>query len=412
MPTPASVARQCLTKEAEKVLDEAVAVARRRGHAQTTSLHMVSSLLSVPSSVLREACSRTRNNAYSMRLQFKALDLCLGVSLDRLPSSPKRVEEPPVSNSLMAAIKRSQANQRRQPENFNFYQQQQQQLFLSSSSSSISVVKVELQNLIFSILDDPVVSRMFGEAGFRSCDIKIAIVRRPVNHLIRYSKYRGPPIFLCNSSGSDNEFGRKIFSFPFMEFSGVLDSDDDTCRRIAQVMVNSRRNPLLVGVCASHSLRSFLEMVKRRRGIGITSCVLPVELSGLSVICIENEILKFVRGHCEEGMLELKFEEVKGMAKDCCTGIIVSLGDLNALTNDNVLADSLRILVSGLSNLVKVVEQKVWLIGAASRYETFLKLLSMFPTIEKDWNLQLLPITTSRTQMGESSYNSSYPRSR
>lgn len=402
MPTPAGVARQCLTKEAEKALDEAVAVARRRGHAQTTSLHMVSSLLSVPSSLLREACSTTRNNAYSMRFQFKALDLCLGVSLDRLPSSPKRVEEPPLSNSLMAAIKRSQANQRRQPENFNFYQQQ---LFLSSSSSSISVVKVELQNLIFSILDDPVVSRMFGEAGFRSCDIKIAIARRPVNHLIRYSKYRGPPIFLCNSSGSDNEFGRKNFSFPFMGFSGVLDSDDDTCRRIAQVMVNSRRNPLLVGVCASDSLRSFLEMVKRRRGI--RSCVLPVELSGLTVICIENEILKFVSGHCEEGMLEMKFEEVKRIV-----GIMVSLGDLNAFTNDNVLADSLRFLVSGLSNLVKVVEQKVWLIGAASRYETFLKLLSMFPTIEKDWNLQLLPITTSRTQMGESSYNSSYPRSR
>lgn len=406
MPTPASVARQCLTKEAEQALDEAVAVARRRGHAQTTSLHMVSSLLSFPSSALREACSRTRNNAYSMRVQFKALELCLGVSLDRLPSSPKRVEEPPVSNSLMAAIKRSQANQRRQPENFSFYQQQQQ-LLSSSSSSSISVVKVELQNLILSILDDPMVSRVFGEAGFRSCDIKIAIIR-PVNHLLRYStsRYKGPPIFLCNLS-ADNELGRRGFSFPFMGFSGVSDSDEN-CRRIAEVMVrsslegNSGRNPLLVGACASDSLRSFLEMVKWRRG----TSVLPVELFGLGVICIENEILRFVSGHCEEGMLKLRLEEVHRMVKDS-TGVVVNFGDLKALTNENVLADALRILVSDLASLlVEVHEQKVWLIGAAARYETYLKFLSMFPTIEKDWNLQLLPITTLRSRMAEA-----YPRS-
>lgn len=139
MPTPVSTARQCLTQDAAQALDEAVAVARRRGHAQTTSLHAVSALLSLSSSSalpLRDACTRARNGAYSARIQFKALELCLGVSLDRLPSSPHRSEEPPVSNSLMAAIKRSQASQRRQPESFHLYHQQQQQ------SSSVSMVKV------------------------------------------------------------------------------------------------------------------------------------------------------------------------------------------------------------------------------------------------------------------------------
>ncbi|KAF2296225.1 hypothetical protein GH714_036923 [Hevea brasiliensis] len=124
MPTPVSTARECLTPEAAHALDEA------------------------------------------------ALELCLSVSLDRVPAS-QLSDDPPVSNSLMAAIKRSQANQRRQPENFHLYHQISQQ----QSSTSMSCIKVELQNLILSILDDPVVSRVFGEAGFRGSEIKLAIVR-------------------------------------------------------------------------------------------------------------------------------------------------------------------------------------------------------------------------------------------
>ncbi|GMY08243.1 protein smax1-like 7, partial [Fagus crenata] len=174
MPTPVSVARHCLTPKAAHALDVAEAVARRRGHAQTTSPHVVSALLSLPSSTLRDACARARNSAYSPRLQFKALELCLSVSLDRVPST-QLVDDLPVSNSLMASIKLSQANQQRQPENFHLFQQISQQ---STSSSSISCVKVELQHLILSILDDPVVSRVFAKAGFRSSEIKLAIGTR------------------------------------------------------------------------------------------------------------------------------------------------------------------------------------------------------------------------------------------
>ncbi|KAF3570351.1 hypothetical protein F2Q69_00063708 [Brassica cretica] len=89
MPTPVNTARECLTEEAARALNDAVAVARRRSHAQTTSLHAVSALLAMPSSILREVCvSRaSRSTPYSSGLQFRALELCVGVSLDRLPSS-------------------------------------------------------------------------------------------------------------------------------------------------------------------------------------------------------------------------------------------------------------------------------------------------------------------------------------
>lgn len=329
MPTPVSTARRCLTHEAAITLDDAVAMAGRRGHAQTTSLHYMSSLLSIPSSCLREACSRTRNNAYSVRVQFKALELCLGVSMDRLPSSPSRVDNPPVSNSLMAAIKRSQANQRRQPENFNFYQQQLQN---QSASSSVPVVKVELRNLIISVLDDPVVSRVFGEAGFRSCDIKLAILR-PVHQLFRYSRFRGPPLFLCNLSNQTD----RTFSFPFLGFSG----GEDDCRRIGEVFINNRgKNPLILGTCAQGSMNSFLEMVQSNRDGGI----LPVEVNGLSVIFIETEVIRFVTGECDEKLVKLKFEEIGTMVMHSLgPGFVVNYGDLKLLARDDASIDSCKI---------------------------------------------------------------------
>ncbi|KAM3375879.1 protein SMAX1-LIKE 7 [Capsicum galapagoense] len=395
MPTPVSTARQCLTQEASITLDDAVAMAGRRGHAQTTSLHYVSSLLSIPSSCLREACSRTRNNAYSVRVQFKALELCLGLSMDRLPSSPSRVDDPPVSNSLMAAIKRSHANQRRQPENFYNYQQQIQN---QSASSSVLGVKVELRNLIISVLDDPVLSRVFEEAGFRSCDIKLAILR-PVHKLFRYSRFRGPPLFLCNLSNQTDLF-RRSFSFPFL---GLSEGKDDY-RRIGEVFVNNRgKNPLILGTCAQGAMNSFLEMIHRNRGGGI----LPVEVCGLSVICIETDITRFVTGEWDEELVKLKFEEIGTMVMHSLgPSHVVNYGDLEVLARDDASIDSCRHIVNKLTNLLEVYRGKLWLIGWLERYEIYLKVLNRFPYIEKDWDLQLLTITSSVTTKEET-----FPRS-
>ncbi|KAK7305882.1 hypothetical protein VNO77_43794 [Canavalia gladiata] len=387
MPTPVGVARQCLTTEAARALDEAVGVARRRGHAQTTSLHAVSALLSLPSSsILRDACSRARNSAYSPRLQFKALDLCLSVSLDRAPSSHNHLSsdhDPPVSNSLMAAIKRSQANQRRHPDNFHFYhhqsqnqhqQQQQQQPF------SVSSVKVELQHLILSILDDPVVSRVFAEAGFRSSDIKLAILR-PLPHLLRS---RGPPIFLCNLSEPPRRF-------PF--FSGFGDEDDsENFRRIGEVLVRSRgRNPLLLGACANDALRSFVEAVEKRR-----EGVLPLELSGLRVVCIGKEVES-----SDVEVVSSRVKEIGRMVEQCVgPGVVVSFGDLKGFVSENDDGDEdedgVKCMVTELGKLLQIHYDKFWLMGAAASYESYLKFLGRFPSIEKDWDLQLLPITSVR----------------
>ncbi|KAF3666514.1 putative mitoferrin-like [Capsicum annuum] len=390
MPTPVSTAKQCLTEEAARALDDAVAVARRRSHAQTTSLHAVSALLALPSSTLRDACARARSCAYSPRLQFRALELSVSVSLDRLPTA-KTLDEPPISNSLMAAIKRSQANQRRHPDTFHIYQQLQQQ---NSSNFSISTLKVELKHFILSILDDPIVSRVFGEAGFRSCDIKLALLNPPA--ISRFSKTRCPPLFLCNLT--DSELNKRGFNFPFSDVSGKGNIDENS-RRIGEILVKkSCRNPLLIGICATDALYSFTACVQKGKG-----GVLPDEIKGLNVISIEKEISEFVGGGGSEEMIRLKFKEVSD-AVECCTGagIIVSYGALKVFIDDDddELVESVSYIVSRITKLVEAHCGKLWLIGAAASYDIYMKFLARFPTTQKDWDLHLLPITSSTPPIG------------
>lgn len=383
MPMPVSTARQCLTDESARALDDAVTVARRRSHAQTTSLHAVSALLALPSSTLRDACARARSSSYSPRLQFRALELCVGVSLDRQPTS-KSVDEPPISNSLMAAIKRSQANQRRHPETFHLYQQMQQQL--QSQTSSLSCVKVELKHFILSILDDPIVSRVFGDAGFRSSDIKLAILQPPT--ISGFPRSRCPPVFLCSLPDPDPNL-----NFPFGGSSG-----DENSRRIGEILVKKKgRNPLLIGVSAGDALNRFTETINSCKG-----GILPDEINGISMICIEKEIHDFVAGNWSENMMALRFEEVREAVEGCTGGgIVVNYGVLKVFVEGGS-GDAVDYVIAQLGSLVKVYGEKLWLIGAVGSYETYMKFSTRFPAIEKEWDMNLLPITSSKSCIGGS----------
>ncbi|XP_076954688.1 protein SMAX1-LIKE 6-like [Bidens hawaiensis] len=359
MPTPVTIARQCLAPEAVHALDEAVSVAHRRCHAQTSSLHAVSALLSLPSSPLREACVRSRNSAYASRVQFKALELCLGVALDRLSSTAQRVDEPPVSNSLMAAIKRSQANQRRQQENFHLYQQMTSS---SPSSGCVSTVKVEIQNLILSILDDPVVSRVFGESGFRSSDIKLSILRPVHRQLLRG---RGQPIFVFPFQG-------------YLETNGIHN-------RINEILVKkpgkTRTNPLLVGPAAAETVRILVESLQKTRMRAFSYT--PTEIT--NVISIKHMIMN-------QNLLGLKIEEVGNILKQSVgSGVMVEFGELNSLLDESV-TDSVKVVVKKLGELVASHGARVWLIGSAENHETCIQFFNKFPSVEHEWDLHVLPI--------------------
>ncbi|XP_073140054.1 protein SMAX1-LIKE 6-like [Henckelia pumila] len=384
MPTPVSVARQCLAEEAAATLDDAVAVAKRRSHAQTTSLHAISALLALPSSSLREACSRGRSGACPSRLHFRALELCVGVALDKVSACKSYGEDPPVSNSLMAAIKRSQANQRRHPDTFHLYQQQLNSN--SSTQTSISVVKVELRHFVVSILDDPIVSRVFSDAGFRTNELKLAVIN-PLT-MSRFSMIpRCPPLFPWGMSDLES----KDRGPNFLLRKSATETGDDNSRRVGEILVKGNmRNPLMIGVCAKDALRNFIEGLKK----GETG-FLPKEIDGLSLISVDHEFSRFINKDLSEEMMEFKFKEVGDMSENCHgTGMIVNCGDLKPFVDAESL-NSVNILISRLKSLLSSSNGKLWLIGFLAGGDDYKKLLERFPCIDTDLDLHLLPITSS-----------------
>ncbi|KAK2640962.1 hypothetical protein Ddye_022725 [Dipteronia dyeriana] len=379
MPVPAKLAKCCLTEEAARAMDEAVEVARSRNNAQTNSLHAVFALLASSSSMLREACVQTRRSAYSVRLQVRALELLVGMSLDRLPSSKsdRGDVEPPVSNSLMAVIKRAQAAQRRNPDNFQLRQ-------IHSFHQPPSLVKVEVKHFTLSILDDPVVSRVFEEAGFRSLDVKLCILspeRYPIAQPL-------PPILL-------SERRRIVEAFKNEDI-------DENSRVLGDLLVKKNhgktcRNPLLLGVCSITALAGFIGIVSKKR-----SGVVPEELSGLKVVSLDIPIFIYTCHGGSEEQLEEKFKEVESTVDQYCLsepGVVVNFGELRAFVDFRVSVQATNFVVSKLSRLFKIKKGNFWLMGTCLYYETYLKFQEMFPTLEQDWDLHLLPVSSKSSFM-------------
>ncbi|RZS09639.1 hypothetical protein BHM03_00040738 [Ensete ventricosum] len=89
MRTGACTLQQALTAEAASVLKHSLSLARRRGHAQVTPLHVAATLLSCSSSsnLLRRACLKSQPHyPASHPLRCRALELCFNSPLFTLPS--------------------------------------------------------------------------------------------------------------------------------------------------------------------------------------------------------------------------------------------------------------------------------------------------------------------------------------
>nr|GEY95976.1 protein SMAX1-LIKE 6-like [Tanacetum cinerariifolium] len=245
---------------------------------------------------------------------------------------------------------------------------------MAACSNNVSTVKVELQNLILAVLDDPVVSRVFGESGFRSSDIKISVLR-PV--------HRGHPIFLCNLSSTNR------FSFPF---NGFLENNE-IYKKINEVRnYKKRRNPLLVGLSGNDTVRIYLETLRKTKNDYVVS--------------VKDEVVKFVSGSSDVSLLEVKFKEVADVVNETVgCGVVVDYGDLKCLTAEN--ENSVRVVVKKLAELVDVYSGKVWLIGYAESSDVCMQIFKMFPCVVEEWDLHVLPIDSIRSSMAET-----YPKSR
>ncbi|KAG4954629.1 hypothetical protein JHK87_040223 [Glycine soja] len=87
--------QQTLTAEVALVLKQSLGLARRRGHAQVTPLHVAATLLSLRGSSLRRACLKPLR--------------CFNVALNSLQTTPSPLihSQPSLSNALIAALKRA-----------------------------------------------------------------------------------------------------------------------------------------------------------------------------------------------------------------------------------------------------------------------------------------------------------------
>ncbi|KAJ8754722.1 hypothetical protein K2173_012111 [Erythroxylum novogranatense] len=380
--------QQSLTAEAANVVKQAITLARRRGHAQVTPLHVANTMLAASTGLLRTACLQS----HSHPLQCKALELCFNVALNRLPASTSSPmlgthpqQYPPISNALVAAFKRAQAHQRR-----GSVENQQQPLL---------AVKIELEQLIISILDDPSVSRVMREAGFSSTQVKsnveqavsleicsqsspssVSSCKAKDKYVLTLSHQSQPPL---NQAGAQASKPTLLDPIRNEDIASVIDN-----------LMDKRRSVVIVGECLSA-----LEGVVQ----GVINKVYKGDVA-------ENlRKVKFVKfsgssfGNLSRLEAEQKLEDLKVHVRTYMgQGVVLNLGDLKWVTEYRASSSSeqrrscfcpVEHMIMELGKLVCGVGDnngRFWLLGIAT-FQTYMKLKSGYPSLQTLWGLR--PVT-------------------
>ncbi|KAI3822693.1 hypothetical protein L1987_10289 [Smallanthus sonchifolius] len=369
--------QQALSSDAANIIKQAVTLAHRRGHAQVTPLHVANTLLSSTTGLLRTACLQSQSHSHP--LQCKALELCFNVALNRLPTSSSSPmpnhnhssQHPSISNALVAAFKRAQAHQRR-----GSVENQQQPLL---------AVKIEIEQLTISILDDPSVSRVMREAGFSSTQVKTN-----VEHVVslELSSQRHPPIAskdCLKQNSTDNRLHNQV----------KVMNEDVMC--VIEYLLNKKRprSLVVVGECVATIegiVGKVMEKVDKRE--------VPEALEGVKFISLPL----FSFGQLSRGDVEQKVGELRSLVKGFVQrGAVLYLGDLEWISEFRIssrgygrgyycpiehLIIELGRLVSDINDEISV---KLWVM-AISSFQTFMKCRNGNPSLEVIWKLHPLTI--------------------
>ncbi|KAJ4753012.1 Double Clp-N motif-containing P-loop nucleoside triphosphate hydrolases superfamily protein [Rhynchospora pubera] len=419
MRTGVPTLHQALTPEAATILKLSLSLAQRRNHAQVTPLHVATTLLTsstspslcTPSNILKRAClkSQQQPNYQNTLLHCRALELCFNVALNRLPTctSPSsssstngattnpnpnslmHASYPTLSNALVAALKRAQANQRRGCIELQQQQSQLQQNQLQQNQNQnqqpLLAIKVELEQLIISILDDPSVSRVMREAGFSSSLVKSSLEEEREKECSVLSLGQNKDLL-------QTQFMKPIFD---QDPLGLLSQTEDV-KLIFEVMgrkmqEKKKNNPVLVGDSVSLT-EGLVEEVRRRLERGDV----PEELKGVQFV--KFSISTYMQlGLVGKGGIEAKVEELKRNVGSS-NGVVVYVGDLKWAIGDERRGE----LDSALSPIRYIVEEieklvcgsnggKVWVLGIAS-YQTYMQVKRRRPSLEVKWGLHAVTV--------------------
>lgn len=345
-----STIQQTLTPEAAAALARAMDEAGRRRHGQTTPLHVAAALLAAPAGLLRQACARAASaagagggggaaagaGAGAHPLHCRALELCFSVALDRLPAAAAAAAaahgagaSPPVSNALVAALKRAQAQQRRGcPE---------------AAQQPLLAVKVELEQLVLSILDDPSVSRVMREASFSSAAVKSIIEQSlsapsPCPSAAASTTTTGPgPLSPSPSplprAGAANAYLNPRLAAAAAVASGGGGGGGDDARKVIDVMLKpTRRNPVLVGDAGPDAVLK--EAIRRIPTAGFPA------LAGAKVLPLEAELAKLAG---DKAAMAARIGDLGAVVERLLGehgGVVLDLGDLKWLVDGPAAAAS------------------------------------------------------------------------
>ncbi|KAK9060629.1 hypothetical protein SSX86_021335 [Deinandra increscens subsp. villosa] len=393
--------QQTLSTEAASILKQSLSLARRRGHAQLTPLHVAATLLmSSRANILRKACIKSQDSSHitpsihhqnphitptPQPLHCRALELCFNVALNRLPTTPGPLlhGQPSLSNALIAALKRAQAHQRRGCiENQQITQSQ-----IPCQSPPLLAIRVELEQLILSILDDPSVSRVMREAGFSSTSVKSNLQDFSSSPDSGHHHHQNPNFwqthFLNHSPGQN----------PSPESNHSLKKD---VTLVMEVLLGKRlrKNTVIVGDSLSITEGVVNElMAKVERGD------VPDELRCVHFIKFQfsSVPLRFMkREEVEMNLADLR-RKVESLSSTG-GGVMIYAGDLKWTVDERGMTGYSPVdhLVVEIGMLVSQynMSNKVWLIGTAN-YQTFMKCKMKQPSLEVQWTLQAVSVPSA-----------------
>ncbi|KAE9621171.1 hypothetical protein Lal_00019835 [Lupinus albus] len=379
-----SIQLQALTPEAANIVKQALNLATRRGHPQVTPLHVASAMLSTSTGILRRACLQ----CHSHPLQYKALELCFNVSLNRLPAStsspllsPQYSTTPSLSNALVAAFKRAQAHQRRGGGS------------IESQQQPILALKIEVEQLILSILDDPSVSRVMREAGFSSTLVKTKVEQAvSLDVCSQQPPPRNHNDHCTKSQVLDDSNINLSSSLSFGQFGGssieTIDHVNNDVTNALSEFVMRKRNIVILGENNANAERVVKGVMERFEKGNVPRELRYVQLVSLPLISFRN---------LSKEEVEKKLVELRRLVKSYVgRGFILYLGDLKWLfefwsfyceqrthyyCSVEHMVMELKKLVSGNGD-----NGKVWLMGIAT-FRTYMKCKICHPSLETIWEL-------------------------
>ncbi|XBI00298.1 hypothetical protein VPH35_129382 [Triticum aestivum] len=395
-----STIQQTLTPEAAAALARAMDEAARRRHVSTTPLHVAAALLAAPAGLLRQACARAvaaggaaaaSGGAGAHPLHCRALELCFSVALDRLPAFAGGAigggaAAPPVSNALVAALKRAQAQQRRGcPE---------------AAQQPLLAVKVELEQLVLSILDDPSVSRVMREASFSSSAVKNTIEQSltspsPSSSTAASSPVPTPTPFSPSLSSLLRAGTANAYINPRLAAAAAGASCGDDARKVLDVMLKpARRNPVIVGDSGPD--------VVLKEAIRIIPAASSAALAAAKILHLEAELTKLAGDKVAMaeriGKLGAVVERLVGEHG----GVVLDLGDLKWMVEGPAASSSEggKAAIAEMGRLLRRFGRgEVWAVATAA-CATYLRCKIYHPGMEDEWDLQAMPIARSTPLAG------------